>query len=263
MHFHFRAPALPEHGADRARRQLRSIAIAAQMSEHNALDFSAQQLLDHSRRCGVRKMTMPRLDSLFHRPRPMWIVLQHFLVVIRFDHERVHPPQSFHHHLRRAAEIGDEPETARARVKRVTDRIDRIVRDGERLHVNIADGKIRPGPEQAPVPMLRQHPAADRFRRERVAINRDLKFPAEHFEPANVIAVFVREEHAVKLRGSDSALREAEKNLARAQPAVDEKPAMIGRDERAISRAPAPKHRQTKHERLVADAVPFHKLEMG
>ena len=78
-----------------------------------------------------------------------------------------------------------------------------------------------------------------------------------------MIAVFVREEHAVKLRGSDSALREAEKDLARAQPAVDEKPAMIGRDERAISRAPAPQHRQTKHERLVADTGAFHKLEIG
>jgi hypothetical protein len=30
---------------------------------------------------------------------------------------------------------------------------------------------------------------------------------------------------------------------------------MIGRDERAISRAPAPEHRQTKHSRLVTDAI--------
>jgi hypothetical protein len=30
---------------------------------------------------------------------------------------------------------------------------------------------------------------------------------------------------------------------------------MIGRDERAVSRAPAPEHRQTEHVRLVADAT--------
>ena len=73
----------------------------------------------------------------------------------------------------------------------------------------------------------------------------------------------MREEHAVKLRGSDSALREAQKNLARAQTAVDEEPAMISRDERAISRAPAPEHRQAEHDRLVADTGAFHKLEIG
>jgi hypothetical protein len=90
-----------------------------------------------------------------------------------------------------------------------------------------------------------------------------MKFAAEHFEPANVIAMLVGQEHAVELRRSDSALLEAPDNLARAQAAIDEKPAMIGRDERAISRAPAAEHRQTEHDRLVADAIPFHKSEIG
>jgi hypothetical protein len=78
-----------------------------------------------------------------------------------------------------------------------------------------------------------------------------------------VVAVLVREEDAVELRRSDSALLEAPNNLARAQAAVDQEPAMIGRDERAISRAPAAEHRQTEHDRLVADAGAFHKPEMG
>ena len=90
-----------------------------------------------------------------------------------------------------------------------------------------------------------------------------MKFATQNFQPADMIAVFVGEQHAIELRRSDSALREAEKNLARAQAAVDEEPAMIGRDERAISRAPAPEHRQTEHDRLVADTGAFHKLEIG
>jgi hypothetical protein len=82
-----------------------------------------------------------------------------------------------------------------------------------------------------------------------------MKFSAEHFETANVIAMFVGEEDAIELVGSDSALLEAQDELARTQSAIDQQPAMIGRDERAVSRAPAPEHRQSEHVRLVADAI--------
>ena len=74
-----------------------------------------------------------------------------------------------------------------------------------------------------------------------------MKFPAEHFQAANVIAMFMSEEDAIELRGSDSALPEAKNELARAQAPIDQKPAMIGRDERAISRAAAAEHRQCEH----------------
>ena len=70
-----------------------------------------------------------------------------------------------------------------------------------------------------------------------------------------MIAVFVGEEDAIELVRGDPALGEAQDELARAQAAVDQQPAMIGRDERAVSRAPAPEHRQTEHVRLVADAI--------
>ena len=69
-----------------------------------------------------------------------------------------------------------------------------------------------------------------------------------------MIAMFVGEQDAIELVRGDAALGEAQDKLARAQPAVDEQTAMLGRDERAVSRAPAPEHRQTKHARLVADA---------
>src|SRR5213075_635239 len=100
------------------------------------------------------------------------------------------------------------------------------------------------------------------FRGEPVAINRDMKFPAEHFEPANVIPVLVRQEHAIELRRRDSALLEADDDLSRAQSAIDQNPAMIGRDQSAISCAAAAEHGQSEHARLVADPTPIHKSEM-
>src|SRR5947208_1806073 len=89
-----------------------------------------------------------------------------------------------------------------------------------------------------------------------------MKFPAEHFEPANVIPMLVRQKHAIKLRRRDSALLKADDDLSRAQSAIDQNPAMIGRDQRAISCAAAAEHGQSKHARLVADPTPIHKSEM-
>ena len=77
-----------------------------------------------------------------------------------------------------------------------------------------------------------------------------------------MVAMLVSEQDAVELRRSNSALFEPDDDLPRAQSAIDQKPAMIGRDERAISRAAAAEHGQCEHARLVADAGAFNKLEM-
>ena len=127
--------------AHRRGREGGRVAIATEMTKHNALDPARQQLFDHARRRRVREMTMPRLDPLLHRPGPMLIVLQKFFVVVRLDHNRPHLPQTFYDHLRRVTEIGDEPETAGASMQREADRIDRVVRDSERFHRDVADGK--------------------------------------------------------------------------------------------------------------------------
>src|SRR5205809_7273216 len=89
-----------------------------------------------------------------------------------------------------------------------------------------------------------------------------MKFPAEHFEPANMIAVFVRQEHAIELPRRDSALLEPDHDLSRAESVIDQDPAMIGRDQGAIPRAAAAEHGQSEHARLVADTPRFHKSEM-
>ena len=43
-----------------------------------------------------------------------------------------------------------------------------------------------------------------------------MKFSAEHFKTADMIAMFVGKEHSIELVGSDPALREAQDELARA-----------------------------------------------
>ena len=193
-------------------------------------------------------MTMPRLDSLFDGPRPMRVVLQKFFVVIGFDHERLHFAQSLDHHLRRVTEIGDEAETAGASVKSKTERIDSIVRHGERLHPDIANGELGAGCKNSPVSMSIEEAVAPKcFRREPIAINRHVKLSAQDFEPADVITVFVSKKDAIELLRQDTAFRQAQHQLSRAQPAIDQDLAMLGRDQRAVPRAPAAEHGQAEH----------------
>ena len=173
------------------------------MAKHHPLDFSRKQLLDYAGGGGIGKMTVPRHDPLFHRPGAMRIVLQKFFVMIRFDHEGMHFAQTFDQHLRRVTKIGDEAEPAIAGVKSITDRLDRVVRDGE------VCTRMSQMVNSAPVRKMRQFRcsptnaiAADSFRRLGVAINRDGEFAAKHFEAANMIAVLVGEKDAIELVGA-------------------------------------------------------------
>ena len=120
-----------------------------------------------------------------------------------------------------------------------------------------------------PVRKIRQlrcspnEPIANRFRGQGIAKNRDLKFAAKHLQPADVVAMLVGEKDAIEFVRGDPAEREAENELARAQAAVDEQPAMVGRDQRAVSGASAPEHRQTKHFRLLAKRTQSAQTETG
>jgi hypothetical protein len=62
-----------------------------------------------------------------------------------------------------------------------------------------------------------------------------------------VVAVFVSEKDAIELLRHHTALLEAQRQLPRAQSAVDENFAVIRRDKRAVSRAPAAEHGQAEH----------------
>ena len=191
---------------------------------------------------------MTGLDSLFNRPRPMRIVLQKFFVMIGFDDKRLNLTQAFHNHFCRVAEIRDESETARACVTGKPKWIDSVVWHGEGLHGHVADGELGPGGKDSPVAMLlEQSVAPNRLRSKRVAINRHLQFATKNFESAHVIAVLVRKKDTIELAWHDPTLREAQHQLPRAQTAIDENFAMLGRDQCAVSRAPAAEHRQTEH----------------
>jgi hypothetical protein len=173
--------------------------------------------------------------------------------MIRFDHERLHFAQSLDYHLGRVTEIGDEAEAARSGVKGKPQGVDRVMRHRERLHRDVTNRKLRTGPKNPPVDpesfrdSLEKSTAPNCLGRERIAINRQIKFTAENLESANVIAMFVSEKHPIQLIGRNAALAQTQDQLPRAQSAIDKKLATIGCDQCAVSRAAAAEHGQAEH----------------
>src|SRR5260370_25642476 len=122
------------------------------------------------------------------------------------------------------------------------------MRHGKRLHRDVTDRELGASGKDSPVAVLLDRTvAANCFCRQRIAINRYIKFAAENFKSADVIAMFVREKNAIELVRDHAAMLQTQHQLSRAQPAIDKNLPMIGCDQRAVSRAPAAEHLQAEH----------------
>ena len=95
--------------------------------------------------------------------------------------------------------------------------------------------------------MIAQPEATNGLSRLRVAVNWNGQLPAKHLQPANMIAMLMSEKQAIELFRADAALLKPDHDLARAQSAVDQNPAMIGGNEGAIPGAAAAEHGQAEH----------------
>src|SRR5205085_11262388 len=156
-------------------------------------------------------------DALFYRPGPMRIILQQFLIVIGFNHERVHLAQPLNQQFGWISQVGDKSEAAFCSVERIANRLDGIMRNRKSLDQNVANSEFRPSAEETPVAVFAQNLATDRFCRLRVAINWNGEFATENFQPANMIAMFMREQHAIELIWFETTLCQPHHDLARAQ----------------------------------------------
>ena len=74
-----------------------------------------------------------------------------------------------------------------------------------------------------------------------------------------MIAMLVSKQDAIKLLRGNPALFQAQRDLTRAQPTIDENLPVIRRHQCAVPRAAAAKHGETEHVRYLADAFTLHK----
>ena len=74
-----------------------------------------------------------------------------------------------------------------------------------------------------------------------------------------MIAVLVGEKNAVELFRPDAAKFEPDNKLPRAQSAIDQQPAMIGREQGRVPPAATAEHREAEHSRYIASGVVIDK----
>jgi hypothetical protein len=74
-----------------------------------------------------------------------------------------------------------------------------------------------------------------------------------------VIAMFVSEEHTIEPLRSEVTLLESDDDLPRAQSAINQDSAMIGRHEGAVAGAAAAEHSEAEHEESLAKRDRVHK----
>ena len=142
--------------------------------------------------------------------------LQHLHVVIGFQHQHIRGADAFEHQFGHVAKVGDEPDVAGGGVNQKSDRVLRVVRDGERVHEQVGDFKARAGFKQVAVEFGLQL----KFKRllgGAVAINRDVQFLRDAGQAVNVVAVFVGDENGGEIFRRAPDAGEALADLARAE----------------------------------------------
>ena len=94
--------------------------------------------------CMIGEMTGARENALLDYPG-IRTDLQHFQIVIGFQHQAIGFAQMNFHQLGHVAEIGNDGHFGAVRTEGEADRVGSIVRNRECVHVNIADGEMLAG----------------------------------------------------------------------------------------------------------------------
>src|SRR5262245_32585048 len=122
------------------------VVLFGDVAQHQVGRGGAEILRDVVADQAVRQMPYPAHHPLLDRP---WIRsdLQHIEVVIRLHQQQIGAAQVELHRLGEIAEIGRNADPDAVRLQAEPNGIDRIVRDAETLHLDIADRNARAGLE--------------------------------------------------------------------------------------------------------------------
>lgn len=207
--------------------EFRFVAFAAQVGEVEVFQFGGHDLRGGLGGGLVREMAVTAEDALLQAPRAMDTILQHFHVMIGFEHENVCGARALDDEPGHVAEVGDETDVTRGGVKQKANGVLGVVRDGERVHQHVADFKARAGLEQIAIEFGLQL-KFKRFFCSAVAINRNVQLLRDSGQAVSVVVVFVRDENGGEIfrRATDSG--EALADLTRAKPGVHEHAGFVG-----------------------------------
>ena len=90
--------------------------------------------------------------------------------------------------------------------------------------------KTAPGGEQVPVRKIGKRSSAQRFRGERIRIDRNAEAATKNLQPRDVITMFVGDQDPVQALRTHSDRFKSLRDLPSAETGVNEKPALAGGD---------------------------------
>ncbi len=134
-------------GLCRPKSAIGPIVVFGQVCEHQVFEAAARTVLDEPGRLGIREMTVGTTHALLECPGVRSLE-QHLKVVVELDECECAPTQLALDQTRRAAEIRDDSNIGVADANDIRDGVARVVRNGERLNLEVPDLEALTGTDE-------------------------------------------------------------------------------------------------------------------
>lgn len=219
------------------------VALAAEMAEIQITQLGGHDFLRCFGSGFVGKMSVTAKDSLLEAPRTARTVLQHFHVMIGFEHQCIGGSDAFEHQLGRMAKVGKKTNVRPVRAQQKPHRILGIVRNGKCFNKNVANFKAHAGAEKAEGKFALEL-KLNFFSGGAVAVNRDVQFLCQRAQAGDVVTVFVCDENAGQIFRRAANGGEPLSNLTEAEARIHEDARLGGFHIGAIAIGAAAQNRQ-------------------
>jgi len=212
------------------------IVVFAQVAKDECIDgrikIGAYEIANHV----VRQVPFAAHHALLDGPR-VGADLEHFEIVIRFQHQQIHAAQMELDGVRDVAQVGYQTYFNALRAKTEAHRINRIVRNCKAVDFDIAHRKRSAGLEA--IQARRELAPGDRGRREASNEDRHRELARERNQTADVIGMLMCDQDRVQHFRIFVDAGEAGQDVALAETGVNQNARFFGADEGGVSRAAA------------------------
>ena len=210
-----------EFAFDLSAGEIRLVAVTAEVGAVNVAQVRFNKLLEKFRGPFVGEVAVPAEDALLELPRPVGIVIEQVHVVVSFQHQHLGRPDAVGNEPGALAEVSQEANARGGGVQQETDRVDGVMRHGERFHGEIADLNGVPSLKQAKLEVALVY-AADFLGGMAIAINGQPGLLSQHAQALYMIGMFVRDEYAVEPFGRAILRQQPLANAPGADAAIEQ-----------------------------------------
>jgi hypothetical protein len=225
-----------------------AVALAAEVAEVEVTQFGRHDLGGGLRRGVIGKVSVAAEDALFEAPGSADAILEHFDIVIGFEHQGMGGADAFEDQFGDVSQVGEEADIHPVGAQEESDGILGIMRDGEGFDEDIADLEAGAGQEAAAVEFCVEQ-GLDGFVGGLVAVDGDAEFVAERSQSLDMVAVLVGDEDAGQVLRGAAQGGEALADLAEAEARIDQDAGFVGFHVSAIAGGTAPQNRQSNGHR--------------